>query len=51
MKFSVKSGETVAIIGPSGMGKTTIAKLIHRLYDPSSGQVCCIVPKILLDIQ
>lgn len=37
--FNVKAGQTVALVGSSGSGKTTIASLILRFYDPSSGSV------------
>lgn len=37
--FSVKPGEFVAIVGPSGAGKTTLAKLISRFFDPEQGSV------------
>ncbi|HEX2957126.1 MAG TPA: ATP-binding cassette domain-containing protein [Chitinispirillaceae bacterium] len=37
--FTIKSNERVAILGPSGAGKTTILKLILRLLIPDSGQV------------
>ncbi|KAK4799876.1 hypothetical protein SAY86_025241 [Trapa natans] len=37
LNFHVKAGETVALVGPSGGGKTTLAKLLLRLYDPLSG--------------
>ena len=37
--FTVKPGETLAIVGPSGSGKSTIADLIVRLLDPDSGTV------------
>src|SRR6201999_160273 len=37
--FSVPAGQTVALVGTTGAGKTTIAKLIARFYDPTSGAV------------
>jgi ATP-binding cassette subfamily B protein len=37
--LDVKPGETVAVVGPSGAGKTTLFQLIQRFYDPSSGTV------------
>ena len=37
--FSIKSGETVGIIGGTGSGKTTLIQLISRLYDVSEGSV------------
>ncbi len=37
--FHIKAGETVALVGPSGGGKTTIARLIMRYYDPLNGHV------------
>jgi ATP-binding cassette, subfamily B, bacterial len=37
--FALRPGERVALIGENGQGKTTIVKLITRLYDPSEGQV------------
>lgn len=39
ISFSVKPGETLAIVGPTGSGKTTIINLISRLYDLNSGQI------------
>jgi len=39
INFSVKSGETVAIIGGTGAGKTTLIQLISRLYDATKGKV------------
>ncbi|WP_201013784.1 ABC transporter ATP-binding protein [Candidatus Methanomethylophilus sp. 1R26] len=39
VSFSVGKGETIAFIGPTGSGKSSIARLIPRLYDPDSGQV------------
>jgi ATP-binding cassette subfamily B protein len=35
----VRAGETVALVGPTGAGKSTIAKLIARFYDPNEGAV------------
>jgi len=37
--FEVRRGETVALVGPSGGGKTTILNLIPRFYDATSGKV------------
>jgi ATP-binding cassette subfamily B protein len=39
ISFSVKPGQTIAIVGPTGAGKTTIVNLIPRFYDVSSGSV------------
>ena len=37
--FHLRPGERVALIGENGQGKTTIVKLITRLYDPTEGQI------------
>nr|MDP9006757.1 ATP-binding cassette domain-containing protein [Actinomycetota bacterium] len=37
--LAVRAGETLALVGPTGSGKSTIAKLITRLYDPTGGRV------------
>jgi ATP-binding cassette subfamily B protein len=37
--FQVAPGQMVALVGPSGAGKTTLTYLIPRLYDPSSGRI------------
>src|SRR6478752_6378551 len=39
LDFLVPAGQTVALVGTTGAGKTTIAKLIARFYDPTSGSV------------
>jgi ATP-binding cassette subfamily B protein len=37
--LNIKAGETVALVGPSGAGKTSIIQLLQRFYDPDGGQV------------
>src|SRR5438132_13084531 len=39
LSFTVKLGETLAIVGRNGAGKTTLFKLICRLYDPNEGRI------------
>lgn len=39
LSFKITEGETVLIMGPTGSGKSTIAKLLLRLYDPTQGQI------------
>jgi ATP-binding cassette subfamily B protein len=39
ISFTVQRGETIAFVGPSGAGKTTLVKLLVGLYRPNSGQV------------
>lgn len=39
VSFTIKKGKTIALVGPSGVGKSTIADLLPRFYDVISGQV------------
>ncbi len=40
VSFSIRPGETVAIVGENGAGKTTLVKLLLGLYRPDSGSIC-----------
>src|SRR5207248_6094198 len=39
VSFKLRAGETVALVGRNGAGKTTIVKLLTRLYDPDEGEI------------
>ncbi|MEG2295410.1 MAG: ABC transporter ATP-binding protein, partial [Oscillospiraceae bacterium] len=39
INFSVKAGESIALVGPTGAGKTTIVNLISRFYDINQGEI------------
>ena len=39
VSFRVEPGESVALFGPTGAGKTTVTRLVHRFYDPTAGAV------------
>ncbi len=39
VKLTIQPGETVAVVGPSGAGKTTIIQMLQRFYDPTQGEI------------
>lgn len=39
MSFEVKAGQTIALVGPTGAGKTTIVNLLSRFYSPTAGRI------------
>ena len=39
ISFTIKAGEHVALVGPTGSGKTTIIRLLCRLYEPQAGRI------------
>ena len=39
VSFTVKAGQTIAIVGPTGSGKTTLINLLQRVYEPHKGQI------------
>lgn len=40
VSFSIKKGETIAVVGENGSGKSTLAKLVSGLYQPTEGRIC-----------
>ncbi|MCR4733460.1 MAG: ABC transporter ATP-binding protein/permease [Treponema sp.] len=50
VSFGVKSGETIALVGPTGAGKSTIVNLISRFYDINNGEIL-IDGKEIRDVQ
>jgi ATP-binding cassette subfamily B protein len=52
VSFEIKPGETLALVGPSGAGKTTVFQLLMRFHDPSSGRIFVdghALPELTLD--
>lgn len=41
LNFTVEPGQTLAIVGESGCGRTTVVSLLERFYDPSRGVIVC----------
>ena len=40
LNLSILGGETIALVGPSGVGKSTLSALLARYYDPQQGSIC-----------
>ncbi len=39
VNFTIKPGQMIALVGPTGVGKTTMTQLVGRFYDPTAGSV------------
>jgi ATP-binding cassette subfamily B protein len=39
LSFKARAGETIALVGPTGAGKTTIVSLLNRFYDVTEGNI------------
>ncbi len=39
ISFEINPGQRVAIVGPPGCGKTTLLRLLYRIYDPKKGSI------------
>lgn len=50
LNFTIKTGETLALVGASGCGKSTSVALLERFYDPTSGSVVSVSVQVFLII-
>lgn len=48
LNLTINRGETVALVGSSGCGKSTCIQLIQRLYDPRTGTVSLVITVVLI---
>ena len=46
LSLEVKKGQTLALVGSSGCGKSTVVQLLERFYDPLAGTVVSILSEI-----
>lgn len=46
LNLKVEKGQTLALVGSSGCGKSTVVQLLERFYDPLSGEIVSIFVKI-----
>ena len=46
LNVDVDPGQTLALVGSSGCGKSTTVQLIQRFYDPDSGSVVCLITQV-----
>lgn len=46
LNLKVEKGQTLALVGSSGCGKSTVVQLLERFYDPLSGEIVSVIVKI-----